>query len=122
MSDSRKKLGQAGEQLAASFLKKKGYTIVQRNFRCRAGELDIIAEDGDYLVIVEVKTRSSGSYGSPVEAVDLRKQRQICRTARHYLHQYAIADRNIRFDVVAVIATDEIPVIEHIADAFDYLP
>ncbi len=119
MSDDRKKLGQAGEQLAADFLKRKGYTIVQRNFRCAAGELDIIARDNDYLVFVEVKTRRNHNYGSPLEAVDFRKQRQICRTALCYLQKHSAEDQNIRFDIIAITITATKPLIEHITEAFD---
>ncbi len=119
MSDDRKKLGQAGEQLAADFLKQKGYSIIQRNFRCAAGEVDIIAKDKDYLVFVEVKTRRNHSYGSPLEAVDFRKQRQICRTALCYLQQHPAADQDIRFDIIAITITAKKPLIEHITEAFD---
>ncbi len=119
MSDREKKLGETGELLAANFLAEKGYSIIQRNFRCKAGEIDIIAGDGDYLVFVEVKTRRSLNYGSPVEAVDMRKQQQIYRTALFYLQQNSIDNQDIRFDIIAITIMDEKPVIEHLINAFD---
>ncbi len=119
MSDREKKLGEAGELLAANFLAQKGYSIIQRNFRCKVGEIDIIASDGNYLVFVEVKTRRSLNYGSPVEAVDIRKQQQIYRTALFYLQQNAIDNQDIRFDIIAITMMDEKPAIEHIVNAFD---
>lgn len=121
MSETRQQLGQFGEQLAASFLQKQGYTILDRNFRCRSGELDIIAKDEEYLVVVEVKTRRNTEYGEPAAAVDFRKQRQICRATWHYLHKYACYDCDIRFDIVAIqVADDNSAAIDHIINAFEY--
>ncbi len=123
MLKNNQEIGQAGEHLAASFLKEKGHTIIQQNYRCKAGEIDIIAKHESYLVFVEVKTRSNSRYGMPEEAVDFRKQRQICKAIRYYLHQNNIDNQDIRFDIVAITLSakgEKRPVIEHITNAFDY--
>ena len=76
MLNSRQRLGKIGEQAAAKFLKRHGYKILAQNYRCKLGEIDIIAKDGLVLVFIEVKTRSGTRYGSPAAAVNIRKQRQ----------------------------------------------
>lgn len=89
--------------MAAGFLKREGYEILERNFRCRQGEIDLIAREGVYLVFVEVKYRRNGGRGAPEEAVDGRKQQRICRTAAYYMVKHQIYDTcPCRFDVVAV--------------------
>jgi putative endonuclease len=115
----KESLGRRGEEAACSFLKRKGYTIVERNYRRRHGELDIIARDGATLVFVEVKTRQSRQYGSPFEAVDYRKQRQISRMALDYLQARKISDTPLRFDVVAVILHGEKGECQHLCNAFE---
>lgn len=96
-------LGSGYEQMAAGFLKREGYEILERNFRCRQGEIDLIAREGVYLVFVEVKYRRNGGRGAPEEAVDRRKQQRICRTAAYYMVKHQIYDTcPCRFDVVAV--------------------
>ncbi|MGA1795576.1 MAG: YraN family protein [bacterium] len=113
-----------GEQLALAHLIALGYTIEDRNYRCPFGEVDIIARDKEILVFVEVKTRISGRFGSPQEAVDLRKQRRLSRIALHYLacaHTRGNQDA-CRFDVVSVMRTHgEEWSIEVIKDAFSLL-
>ena len=100
---NRRATGMENEQRAVKYLEAQGYTILERNFRCRTGEIDIVAEDGYTLVFVEVKYRSSSAYGEPEEAVDFRKQRKICRTADYYRLTYRTApERPCRFDVVAI--------------------
>jgi putative endonuclease len=101
--DPRKKLGEYGEGLAKDHLVSLNYLIHQTNWRCRSGELDIIAQDADILVFVEVRTRRmTGRYGTPQESVDLRKQRKVRETAQVYLHQQHKHDRKIRFDLISV--------------------
>ncbi len=95
-------LGRTGERLAAEELVRSGYHILERNFFCRYGEIDLIAEDGDDLVFVEVKTRRGNAYGLPEEAVTVRKQHKLIRTATFYLDLHGCADRSWRIDVVAV--------------------
>lgn len=117
---SRSDLGSKGEKIAADFLRKKGYTIVCKNFRCRSGEVDIIARQGGVLVFVEVKTRRSASFGSPAAAVTPRKQQQIAKAALEYLARENLFDTEARFDVVSIlVAADGEPRIELIQDAFE---
>ena len=86
--DGRKQTGILGEQAACEWLSRK-YSILHRNWRCRSGEIDVIAEDGEVLVFVEVRTRKkSGSFGIPAESVDFRKQQQVRKTAQIFLQQH----------------------------------
>lgn len=113
-------IGGSGEDIAAAFLQGLGYIILTRNYRKRFGEIDIIAEEGDTLVFVEVKTRSSAVFGSPLEAVDARKQQRMAKAALAYLSSRKLHDRAARFDVVAVhLQPQQRPRIEHVRNAFD---
>ena len=100
--DARKGLGRLGERLAAEKLISHGYRILERNFRCSYGEIDLVAEDGQDLVFVEVKTRRGVAYGLPEEAVTVRKQRKIVEVATFYLDAHECPERPWRVDVVAV--------------------
>lgn len=123
MSDKRSLLGKAGEDLAADYLRRNGFTILERNYRSRSGEIDIIARQGNTLVFIEVKTRKSAAFGAPAAAVTSRKQAQISRVAQEYLAQQKLFDKPARFDVVAVLAPDgNQPQIELITDAFELCP
>lgn len=93
--------GKKGENAAARYLKRKGYAIVEKNYSCRFGEIDIIAENRDYLVFVEVKARNRNSIASPREFVDKKKQKRIILTAQMYLSCHD-TDKQLRFDVVEV--------------------
>ena len=97
-----KKLGAAGEAIAVNFLQNAGYRIVERNYRIRFGEIDIIAEQGEDLVFIEVKTRTHNLYGSPFESVTLQKQKQLSKVALEYMNKRDCHDRPARFDVVAI--------------------
>lgn len=111
--------GQLAENAAVQYLEKKGYRVLTRNFRTTLGELDIIAEDEDYLVFVEVRSRNKDTYGLPQETVDWRKQAKIRRMANQYLKIKCAWERNCRFDVVGVLFEDDtITSIELIKDAF----
>ncbi|SNB46361.1 YraN family protein [Geobacter sp. DSM 9736] len=113
-------LGARGEQLAAAYLKGKKFVILERNYRCKGGEVDIIARDGRTVVFVEVKTRRNHAFGLPQEAVTLFKQRQISKAALVWLSQHRQLEAPARFDVVAVVLGDnEVPDIDHIKNAFD---
>lgn len=101
-SGPRQSLGQLGERLAAAHLEKRGYRILASNFRCRYGEIDLIAEEGQDLVFVEVKTRRGIARGLPEEAVDSRKARKLQEVAFFYLDLHELADCAWRIDVVAV--------------------
>ncbi|GIP27399.1 UPF0102 protein [Paenibacillus sp. J23TS9] len=101
--DNRRQKGAVAEQAACDYLASRGYTIKERNWRCRSGELDIVAEFGRILVIVEVRSRSIGTrYGTAAESVDYRKVRQVRSTALAYLHYRQEGERELRFDVVAI--------------------
>lgn len=112
--------GAIGEEVAVSYLKRKGYKILEKNFRCPVGEIDIIARDQDDLVFIEVKTRTSGVMGYPEEAVNLQKQRKIIHAALHYLQKRNLSDEKIRFDVMAIMMTSSFPEITLIPNAFTY--
>ena len=102
MAHERQRLGAEGERAAEKYLRRQRYAILQRNYRCRAGEVDLIALDGYTVVFVEVKTRTQPGFGTPLEAVDPRKQRQIQRAAQYYLAENRLQSRDARFDVVGV--------------------
>ncbi len=119
MFNKNKNTGQTGEDIAAGYLKKNGYLVIERNYRQKGGEIDIIATKGDSLIFVEVKTRTSDTFGSPDEAVTKKKQQQIIKVAMLYLAQHDIADTQIRFDVIAIsLSKTNNPVINHIEHAF----
>ncbi|TWI73270.1 putative endonuclease [Desulfobotulus alkaliphilus] len=107
--------GLAAERAACDFLKGAGFCILEKNFRSRFGEIDIVAREGDTLVFVEVKARSSSGYGSAFEAVDRRKQQKILRTALFYISRNLLDDPYLRFDVISVNANGQ---CFHIPDAF----
>lgn len=98
----RGELGKLGEDFAAGLLSAEGYRIVERNFRCRAGEIDIIAEKDGELSFVEVKTRRTLAFGYPAEAVTAEKRRHIRRAAAYYMHTHSVCCRTVRFQVVEV--------------------
>jgi len=120
VSPTRKDKGKAAEEAAASYLQQQGWRIIERNWSCRSGELDMIAEQGEILLFVEVRSRSGLGYGMPAESIDARKIQQVRRTAEVYLHRFGISDRPIRFDAVAVMLGRDLEIrsLEHIEDAF----
>lgn len=101
---TKSEIGRLGESAACEFLIKSRHTILERNYHSRYGEIDIIASDGRYLLLVEVKTRQKNSLASPASAVDRRKQRKLCITAQDYLSKYP-SELQPRFDVVEVITS-----------------
>jgi len=101
-SSPRQSLGRLGERLAAARLEERGYRILERNFRCRSGEIDLVTEEGSDLVFVEVKTRRGTARGLPEEAVDRRKARKLQEVAFSYLDLHELPDCSWRIDVVAV--------------------
>ncbi len=110
-------LGKLGEDLAVQYLTDKGYEILERNWRNIHKEIDIIAKEGDDLVIVEVKARQTDEYGEPDIAVTKRKQRMLIAAANAYITRKGL-DVETRFDIVSIVFKDGKPVIEHIEDAF----
>ena len=117
--DNKRQTGKKYEVLAISFLEAKGYFIIEKNFQVRQAEIDLIARDGDTIVFVEVKYRSSVISGHPLEAVTISKQRKICKAALFYMNKNKISPDNtsIRFDVIGILGDE----ITHIENAFDFV-
>ena len=116
---NRRKEGAYYENLVAEYLQTQGYEILEKNYRCRIGEIDLIAKEGETLVFVEVKYRRNDKMGDPKEAVDQKKQKKISMTASYYLmRECGRMDIPCRFDVAAVLG-DQIEVVKN---AFEYLP
>jgi len=119
--DRRKQTGDLGEELAVHYLEQLGYLIKERNWRCRSGEIDLIARLGDQLIFVEVRTRSSSSrFGTAAESVSYRKQNKVRQTAQVYLTMSAIVNTPIRFDVITVMLNKDRSAkqIDHYKNAF----
>jgi len=114
-------LGRKAEDLAAAYFMKRGFRVLDRGYRTRWGEIDIVLEDSSKgIVFVEVKARSSARFGLPQEAVTPKKQLQIVRTALRYIQERGIAGRDVRFDILAIRFEDRgDPVIDHLPRAFD---
>lgn len=113
-------LGSFGERQAAAYLRRNGYSIIDRNFSCRAGEIDVIAENEEYIVFAEVKLRKNADYGEAKEFVTAAKQRRIIKTAQLWLYMHE-TDKQPRFDVIEVYAPDGERgrvTVNHIEDAF----
>jgi putative endonuclease len=121
MTQARLSTGKQGEDLAVQYLREKGYRIVERNFRCPFGEMDIVARQGDVLVFVEVRSRRSEGFGDPVESVGLIKQRKLSRIALAYLQRHNLLDCKARFDVVGVKIKTDGHTIEIVRDAFELI-
>ena len=115
-----KKIGDKGEEIACRYLIKNNYVILERNFRCKQGEIDIVAKDNLYneLVFIEVKTRSSFKYGRPSEIVKIFKQKRIIATTKYYTFINKIYYIPIRFDVIEIILKHNSCKINHIKQAF----
>lgn len=106
--------GKMGEDIAANYLTKNNYKIIERNFRCKQGEIDIIAKDKKEIVFIEVKTRTSNSFGKPSEAVNKIKQKHMYRAAKYFLYKTNLLEEVIRFDVIEVLLKDGKFNINHI--------
>ncbi|ATB33392.1 YraN family protein [Melittangium boletus] len=115
----RKQWGDEGEEAAVCFLVSQGYRIRARNYACRHGELDVVAERGDVLCFVEVRMRSTAAWGDPSQTVSFAKQRRVVKTALHYLGTHGVRDRMLRFDVISVVGRGERATVEHLPGAFD---
>lgn len=107
-------LGRKGEDVVVDYLKNINYNILDRNFSCKQGEIDVIALDGNYVVFVEIKSRTSTEYGLPSEAVTKTKINHMMKTAEYYLYIKHLENENVRFDVVEVYVKDEKYYINHI--------
>ncbi len=115
---ARFRFGRRGERIAERHLRRFGYRIIARNYRAAGAEIDIVAMDGDTLVFVEVKRRTGTAAGVPEEAVDAAKQTQIRRAAEAFVARYRAADRDARFDVVAIVEDGGRRHLQHLKDAF----
>ncbi len=111
------RVGKQGEEIAEKYLKKQGYKILNKNFRCKQGEIDLIASDKNEIVIIEVKTRTSNTYGNPADAVDIRKQRHIYNAAQYYLYKNKLETKQIRIDVIEIYIEGKKIKINHIKKA-----
>ena len=118
-SDTANILGKVGEDFSAKYLEKQGYKIIDRNYKIRTAEIDIIAEKDNTIIFVEVKTRSNIRHGFPVEAVNLRKQKRIIQAASVFLQDEKYFDFNCRFDVIEVYSVGDELNLRHIENAFE---
>ncbi|MBI5789482.1 MAG: YraN family protein [Candidatus Schekmanbacteria bacterium] len=115
--------GKLGETFALAWLKNNGYQVLQTNYHCRWGEIDLIAQSGSVLVFVEVKTRCGNGFGTPQAAVTISKQKKMSQTALTYLNEHQITNQDCRFDVIAVLLSNNgsLRKIELISDAFNFI-
>ena len=118
MKSLNKSIGVKGEILAEKFLKNKGYIILEKNFRCKLGEIDIIAKDNDYICFIEVKSRTTLIFGTPKESVTKTKQNKIIRVANYFILKNHLEKYNFRFDVVEVFFDNNNSKITLIKNAF----
>ncbi len=117
LMNRKQEFGHAGEELATQFLRQKGHTILERNWRAGKDEIDIISQIDSFLVITEVKTRSSNHFMNPEDAVDDRKQKCLMRAAEQYIFESKV-DKELRFDIISVISNSGEQAVFHIEDAF----
>lgn len=110
----KKEVGMLGENIATKYLEGLDYNVIERNFRCRSGEIDIIAQDKDEIVFVEVKTRISLKCGVPAEAVNKEKQEHLYKTASFYLYKHGLTSACVRFDVIEIFLRDDDWKLEHL--------
>lgn len=116
----RKTVGQWGEDAASDYLKQNGYKILERNYHSHFGEIDIIAQEGECICFVEVKTRKNSYFGFPAEFVNLTKQQKIIKTAEFYLTNNIVVNNSYRFDIIEVFHYDkQIAKINHLKGAFE---
>ena len=116
--NARGKLGDRGEAIAASFLERLGYKIVERNYRCGIGEIDLIASKDQFLVFIEVKTRSAGARVHPSLSVTARKQTKVRKLGEQYCSRHPRIIKQPRFDVISVVLGEKEEKVEHLINAF----
>ncbi len=109
---NKREIGTEGEDRATTSLKKEGYRIIEKNFRSPFGELDIVAEEGGYLVFVEVKKRNSPVFGTSLHAINNTKKKHMIKTAMFYMKTHRCFDRRVRFDVVG-IDSENVKIVKH---------
>jgi putative endonuclease len=110
-------LGKAGEERAVAYLQEHGYIILEQNFVFQKAEIDIIAQKGDWLIVVEVKTRTSTDYGNPEDFVNKKKIKLLVKAIDEYVQQSDL-DLEIRFDIISIVKEGEKFIIDHLEDAF----
>ena len=115
----KKETGNLGENIAEHYLKQKGYIILDKNFQCRQGEIDIIAKDKEEIVFIEVKTRTSNKYGTPSEAVNVIKQKHMLQSIKYYLYIRNLSEEFVRIDIIEVYIKDNIYKVNHIKQAIE---
>ena len=116
----RVSLGERGERVACGFLKEQGYEILEKNYKCKIGEIDVIARRRGRLAFIEIKTRTSAQFGTPQEAVTLQKQKKIFKVAQWYLKEKKLGGMPVAFDVVAILWKEgQAPEMRLFADAFE---
>lgn len=113
----RHEIGKIGEELAVKYLKENGYEIIERNFECKQGEIDIIAKDKEEYVFIEVKTRTNENYGKPKEAVNQVKKKHIYKSTECYTYIHNIENEPIRIDVIEIYKKKEKYILNHIKQA-----
>ncbi len=119
---NKRTVGDDTETLACEYLIASGASILERNYRCRQGEVDIIARDDKYLCFIEVKYRKDCSFGFPEEAVSYKKRQHICKVSEFYLYsKYKSTDISVRYDVIAISPQDNMLSVKWIKNAFDYI-
>lgn len=114
---NKRELGSVYEKLAGKYLEQQGYKVLEYNFLCKQGEIDLIAKDDKTFVFVEVKYRKANSMVSAIEAVNYTKQKKICKTASYYIYSKGYSNQPCRFDVIGFDGDE----ITHIKEAFDYI-
>lgn len=119
MINARQQFGKKGEETAAGYLEKNGCTILEKNYRTRLGEIDLIAVEGNVILFVEVKTREKGGTYSPKEAVTPAKMRTLSRVAEFWLKSHKKLETKARFDVIAILSDGTTSRIEWVKNAFD---
>ena len=112
-------VGKNGEDIATEYLLNNNYEIIERNFNCKQGEIDVIAKDKDELVFIEVKTRTYMAYGSPVDAITYYKQKHILKTVEYYLYVKKLENEFVRIDVIEVYKKNSTYCINHIKGAIE---
>lgn len=114
----KQELGRLGEELARDYLLDAGYTILAHNYRTQLGEIDLIAKENDTIIFVEVRTRSTPSYGTPFESINPIKRERLIRLALQFCAHHCLYSKNLRFDVIGVTFNHYGPAIEHLPNAF----
>jgi putative endonuclease len=118
MTNYKQEFGRKSEALAQEYLKRKGFNILKRNYRCGHKEIDLVGQDGNTIVFIEVKAGRSKDFGAPQERVDLRKQKNLTEAAYHFIQEENVTNCDFRFDVVAISYQKGKEKIDHIENAF----